>query len=119
MMAFTLSGCADQVISPELSSEAHTPLTCANKAQCDIYWSRVQIWVSQNSFFRIQTVTDTILNTYGPDQYNHIMYQISRIPNEDGSARIKINAGCDIQTLCEKQVYLDVISLKSFVRSGE
>ncbi|MHB0992682.1 MAG: hypothetical protein ACYC0M_15595 [Burkholderiales bacterium] len=119
MMLVALSGCADQSISPELDSAAHDPLTCANKSQCDIYWSRVQIWVSQNSFFRIQTVTDTILNTYGPDQYNHIAYQINRIPNEDGSARIKINSGCDIPMLCKKQVYLNMVSLKNFVRDGQ
>ena len=113
-----LSGCADNIVSPELNSEAHVPLTCANKQQCDLYWSRAQIWISDHSFFRIQTVTDTVLNTYGPDQYNHISWQLARIPNADGSARIKITPNCDIQILCVKQVYQDVVSLKEYVRSG-
>jgi hypothetical protein len=61
-----LSGCAvqDQVSSTTME-QATQPLTCMSKAECDAWWARAQVWVTNHSEYKLQTVTDSIIQTAG------------------------------------------------------
>lgn len=116
--AAVLSGCAKQV-DPAVVAEANKPLTCKDEKQCDLYWKRSQFWVANNSSWKIETATDTLISTYNPAPNSPLLaYQISRMPNEDGSARIYIQPYCDNMFGCQPELYSTVVNFKKFVREG-
>lgn len=91
-----LAGCAT---SPALTQaeieELHKPLTCKDKNECDLLWQHAQVWLSANSGYRIQSATDTVISTYGPmNNSPTLAYQITKIPDGSGGARIAITGGC-------------------------
>jgi hypothetical protein len=60
-------GCSTQgQVSGETMEQATSPLTCMNKAECDAWWGRAQVWVTNHSEYKLQTVTDSIIQTAGP-----------------------------------------------------
>lgn len=102
-----LSGCATPQESPlqrELESKyistAQSPLICANKSQCDLYWQRAEVWIAQNCSYRVHTENDNVISTYGPDSSQGMAYMVTKTPNADGSAQIDVMAsnGVDQQT---------------------
>ena len=113
-----LSGCTAKV-DPVLKAEAMKPLICKDEKQCDLYWKRSQFWVANNSAWKIDTVIDTLISTHNPPQYDpRLAYQISKMPNEDGSSRIYIQPFCNNAFGCQPELYGAVVSFKTFVRSG-
>jgi hypothetical protein len=116
--ALILSGCAAKV-DPALKAEAMKPLVCKDEKQCDLYWKRSQFWVANNSSWKIQTATDTLISTYNPAPNSPLLaYQVSRMPNEDSSARIFIKPYCDNMFGCQPELYGAVVSFKNFVKTG-
>lgn len=114
-----LNGCATAPVDPSIAAAANEPLLCSDKKQCDFYWQRAQIWVTQNSGYRIQSATDTIIATYGPSNSKvELAHQIVRIPNEDGSARITIASGCDNIFGCRPNKDVDTAAFKRYVKTG-
>ena len=71
--AAVLSGCVQTPIAIEPPAASAQPVLCVNRSQCDVYWQRAQAWVANNSVYRLQTVTDTVLETAGPQpaRYDH------------------------------------------------
>lgn len=113
-----LAGCAQ---GPRIQDnpEAMEPLVCANKTQCDAWWQRSQSWVAQNSYWKIQTASDAVIQTYGPGQSRvEMAYNITRSPNADGSARITISAACDNIFGCTPKLLDAVLSFKRYVKGG-
>lgn len=75
-----LGGCAAKV-DPALKAEAMKPLTCNDEKQCDFYWKRAQFWLANNSSWKIQTATDTLISTYNPSPNSPFLaYQVSKMP---------------------------------------
>lgn len=100
-------------------TEANEPLLCANKAQCDTYWQRAQVWVSTHSGYKVQTATDAIIQTYGPFGAKvELAHQVLRLPNENGSARIIIKSNCDNIFGCHPEPYRAAVDFKRFVRGN-
>ncbi len=98
---------------------AREPLSCADKAQCDLYWQRAQIWIAKNSQFRVQSVTDTVLTTHGPSSSlaHALAFQVIKIPAVGGGAQITIDANCnDIYGQCLPHSIEAIASFKRFVR---
>lgn len=92
-----LAGCA--TTDPKLAEEAARPVPCATKQECDVYWQRAQIWITKNSPYRIQVVTDTVLSTYGPSGLSSPGpgYSLARVPNgTDGAATIEVSLQCPL-----------------------
>nr|WP_229655743.1 hypothetical protein [Pantoea sp. 201603H] len=113
-----LSGCAAKV-DPALQAEAMKPLTCQDEKQCDLYWKRSQFWLANNSAWKIQTATDTLISTYNPTPNSPLLaYQVSKMPNENGSSQIFIKPFCDNIFGCRPNIYQAVVNFKTFVRNG-
>jgi hypothetical protein len=99
--------------------QATAPLTCANKAECDVWWSRAQVWVSNHSEYKLQTVTDSIIQTGGPSGGKRALaYQITRTPSNEGTATIGFAAHCDNMLGCEPNPWKAGADFKEFVRNG-
>ena len=112
-----LGGCATPVDEATIAV-AKKPLLCKDKAQCDLYWSRAQAWVASSSDYRIQNVTDTLITTYGPTgPLWRTAYQIVRVANVDGSARITIEPLCSMYG-CRPDANVASAAFKRYVVNG-
>lgn len=120
MIAATfLSACATAGPDPYTLAELQSPFICENKAQCDLFWQRAQVWIAQNSTYKIQTATDTVIQTYGPlGSRVDLAFQITRIPNADGSAQIKMSAGCANIFGCRPDKFGAILEFRGFVKSA-
>lgn len=117
--SLVLAGCA---VGPKLDSfeimEANEPLVCASKEQCDLYWQKAQIWVTENSHYRIQMANDTIIQTFGPANSSpYLAYIITKHPDAlSGGSRIKISGGCANIFGCNPPLINAALSFKRYVK---
>ncbi|WP_250477239.1 MULTISPECIES: hypothetical protein [unclassified Caballeronia] len=115
-----LSGCAvqDQVSSTTME-QATQPLTCMSKAECDAWWARAQVWVTNHSEYKLQTVTDSIIQTAGPSSGKRALaYQITKTPTNEGTATIGFAAHCDNPLGCQPNPWEAGADFKQFIRNG-
>jgi hypothetical protein len=115
-----LTGCSTSgQISGETMEQATSPLTCTNKAECDAWWARAQVWVTNHSEYKLQAVTDSIIQTTGPSGGKRALaYQITKTPSNEGTATIGFAAHCDNMLGCEPNPWKAGADFKQFVRGG-
>ncbi len=115
-----LAGCSTSgQIAGETMEQATAPLTCTNKAECDAWWARAQVWVSNHSEYKLQTVTDSIIQTDGPSGGKRALaYQITKTPSNEGTATVGFAAHCDNMLGCEPNPWKAGADFKQFVRGG-
>jgi hypothetical protein len=112
------AGCSTQgQVNPDVMQIATTPLTCSNKAECDVWWQRAQTWVASHSTYKVESATDTLIQTAGPDGGKRALaYQITRAPNPDGTATIGFAAHCDGSLGCKPNPWEAGADFKGYVR---
>ena len=66
---------------------------CSDKLACDKVFSLTQIYLNQTSDMKIQLATDTIVETYNPEE-GKLGLKAIRIPSRGTSARVLITATC-------------------------
>ncbi len=89
-------GCAT---GPEIQAKRdhlrETTPTCSTERECKEMWSAAQAWVASNCGMKLQTVTDTIIQTYNPPGSSPALAaQIIKEPLGGGKYRILIKAYC-------------------------
>lgn len=116
-----IASCAAQSPLNEEQKDALQPVKCKDKNNCDLFWQRAQIWISQNSRWRIQTANDTIIQTYGPGNNDVILaYTVTKIPDSTGSgATITYKANCDNIFGCEVRPIDALVRLKKYIKTGQ
>ena len=116
--AMAAAGCSTQgQVDPDVMQIATTPLTCSNKAECDLWWQRAQTWVTSHSKYKVEAATDTLIQTAGPDGGKRALaYQITRTPNPDGTATIGFAAHCDGSLGCKPNPWEAGADFKQYVR---
>lgn len=114
------AGCSTQgQVGAETMEQATAPLTCMSKAECDAWWGRAQVWVTNHSDYKLQTVTDSIIQTAGPSGGKRsLAYQITKTPSNEGTATIGFAAHCDNMLGCELNPWKAGADFKQFVRGG-
>ncbi|WP_321796563.1 hypothetical protein [Caballeronia sp. J97] len=115
-----LAGCAvqDQVSSTTME-QATQPLTCMSRAECDAWWARAQVWVTNHSEYKLQTVTDSVIQTAGPSSGKRALaYQITKTPTNEGTATIGFAAHCDHPLGCEPNPWQAGADFKQFIKNG-
>ena len=114
-----LSSCT-QVPSSELATtpESSVPVLCTSKTQCDAFWQRAQAWVANNSGYRMQTITDIVIETYGPlSSQTGLAFRITKVPDDKEGARIFVLPLCGNVFGCSPTPTDAAIAFKRFVRS--
>jgi hypothetical protein len=116
----TAAGCSTQgQVDPDVMQIATKPLTCSNKAECDLWWQRAQSWVSSHSTYKIESATDSLIQTAGPDGGKRALaYQITRAANPDGTVTIGFSAHCDSSLGCKRNPWEAGADFKQYVRGG-
>ncbi len=118
VMCTLAAGCSTSgQVDPDTMQIATAPLTCTNKTECDLWWKRAQTWVTQMSTYKLQSVSDTLIQTTGPDGGRRALaYQITKTPNSDGTATIGFAAHCDSSLGCKPNPWEAGADFKRFVR---
>ena len=94
-----ISGCA--MMSPAQRDEAQRQLeanrpVCMGKLQCEAMWDAARDWVSSNCAMKIQTITDSYIETYNPPPNSpNIACSVTRNPRPDGSYEMHMRVWCD------------------------
>ncbi|WP_350357125.1 hypothetical protein [Escherichia coli] len=71
-------------------------------------------------FLRKFSLQDSRGGSYNPSPNSPFLaYQVSKMPNEDGSSRIFIKPFCDNMFGCQPNPYQAVVSFKNFVKTGQ
>lgn len=85
-----MSGCA--TMSPEirakLDSISNEPTPTCSGELCQEMWSRAQIWIAQNARMKIQIATDSVLQTYNPN--NDPVYAMTATKEALGAGKYRV-----------------------------
>ena len=113
--AALLSGCMQpQIVDPPRNSA--DPVLCNNKMQCEVYWQRAQAWVANNSPYRLQTITDTVIETTSPlAGRTGLSFRVTKVPDDKDGARIYVLAACGSAFGCTPASGDAVTAFKRFV----
>jgi hypothetical protein len=83
-----------------------------------VYWQRAQAWVANNSEYRLATVTDTILETYGPlAARTGLAFRITKVRDDKEGARIYVLPACSNAFGCSPTPAAAITDFKRFVRN--
>ena len=116
IVAGLLYGCGPMPANEPTGTASAEPVLCVGKPQCEIYWQRAQAWVANNSEYRLQTVTDTVIETQGPAVGRPgLAFRITRVPDDKDGARIYILASCGHALGCSPGSVDAVTAFKRFV----
>ncbi|HWT35996.1 MAG TPA: hypothetical protein VN289_06915 [Paraburkholderia sp.] len=106
-------------VNPDVMQIATAPLTCTSKSQCDAWWARAHTWVTTHSRYEVAISTDTLIQTAGPDGGKRdLSFEITKTPNNDGTATIGFAAHCDSSLGCKPNPWEAGADFKTFVRGG-
>ena len=93
-----------------LQQAANRPVTCTTGKDCEEKWSRAVHWVTQNSAYKIQTVSDNVIQTMGPlPDDARPAFTVTKVFNGNDTYALVLHGGCDNVWGCEP----DPIKLKA------
>lgn len=77
------------------------PLVCDGPEQCTLWWRRAQIWIARTSAYKLQVISDTVLETYGarPGSTGWA-FSATREPLKDGAEQIELSPHCGSYPQC-------------------
>jgi hypothetical protein len=101
--ALALSGCitAEQQASV---AEPPKPITCRAGADCQTKWSRAKAWVAEHSKYKMETSTDSLIQTSGPTTFEteaSPAYKVTKIATGPNEYAIEFAGGCDSIFTCK------------------
>lgn len=112
--ALALSGCA----APQTATiPPPAPVTCQAGADCDAKWSRAVGWIATNSAWKIQTQTDSLIQTYNSaDDSPSPGFTVTKVATgQAGLYEIAMTGGCANILGCMPTVAESRSSFASFV----
>lgn len=93
LLPLTLAGC---VVQPPEPPPAIDPMAvCYSKPQCDAMWSEAIVQIQNLSGMRLQTATETYIQTYNAVDFNRLSAVARKIPRPDGSTVIDASFSCN------------------------
>lgn len=92
---------AQQVLTDAEIAALQVPLDCEGADECAFIWRRAQAWVASNAGYKVQTATDTLIQTYGGGSYEtRWSFKVVREPMSRTKDRIRFTATCGQVNLC-------------------
>ena len=94
LAALLLSACA--ATGTVQQTAPPVPIVCNGAADCQAKWSRAVSWVATHSSYKIQTQTDSLIQTMGPlPEDPRPAYTVTKLSREPDSYEITFAGGCD------------------------
>jgi len=104
---------------PRQVAQGMEPLGCLDRTQCELYWQRAKVWISSNSYYRVQLSSDSVIETYVPLAGRmELAYRVLKIPDGAGGARITVAAECGNVFRCIPAVTEALVAFKRFASAG-
>ncbi len=89
--AIALSSCAG--IEPNEATSP--PVGCWSGVDCDMKWARATVWVAQNAFYKIETRTNWLIQTFEPEGKSPgTAMRVEKLAAPDGSAELVLEIRC-------------------------
>lgn len=98
LLAATLSGCMTvaKTDPAKIAYAQSIQPVCRAERECELMWSSAKQWVQDNAAYRIKLLTNDHLETYSPTGGTPLLgASISKVPNKDGSYRLRAQLWCD------------------------
>ena len=93
-----LSGCAGnsaEIQAKRAELERTTPV-CVDEADCTAKWEAAQLWIVHNAAYKLQTVTNVLLQTYNAEPNSpSIAVQATKEPLGGGKYKIVVSVSCN------------------------
>ena len=94
-----LSGCAampSKADQAKIAKFQQTIPTCSSDAECKAMWDAAQLWIVHNAGYKLQNVTDVLLQTYNPGPYDtDLAVEVTKEPQGNGVYKIVVKAWCN------------------------
>lgn len=94
-----LASCATTPSPAEQAKRAEFEKTipvCVDEKDCKVKWETAQLWIVRNSAYKLQIVTDVLLQTYNPTGGTpQIGVQATKEPAGGGRYKILVRVFCD------------------------
>lgn len=108
LIAAAAAGCAvpqrpQPVYSAAEAADRYTPPECDGAEACAQMWRAAQAWVATNSGFKLQVVTDAVLETYNPPPYSQRWaYRVVREQAGGTKERLIVTPSCGQAPVCRE-----------------
>jgi hypothetical protein len=118
LLIVSVAACAH--ITPEQQATASQQVTCSGQADCELKWARATKWLQDNSYWKLRTVTESVLTTEGPNGRTNTAYEVNKFPLGNGAYEIQFKAGCSNKGLgCYPSIVGATASFKRYVMTGD
>jgi hypothetical protein len=121
VLLLVLGGCANkaEVAKRQAMIDNTTPV-CSTDAECKRMWSASQVWVSNNIKWRIQTATDSIIQTLGPNRSEQTATAatVTKEPIPGGGYRIAAKFGCYAMIVCAPATFDAALNFNNYVAAA-
>jgi len=115
-----LSGCA--TMSPQQQAEfqrqmAMTQPHCTTQRQCEAAWSAARNWVNSNCGMKIQTMTDSYIETYNSvDTDPSLACRVTKDPDPAGGYSLSIAVSCGNMFGCVPDAHKAALAFNTSVK---
>lgn len=119
-MAVAVSGCVSQAerASNQVAMNESVPV-CETTKQCDVAWSAATSWVTEHCAMKLQTVTDSLLQTYNsPPDSPQLSCRVLKEKGPSGRSAVRISVGCANIFGCVPDRVASVLAFGSFVKAA-
>jgi hypothetical protein len=118
-MSALLTGCAFSQMDAAQQAVAAKPLTCTVGPECDAMWGRVAPALRHYTPHGIRDETAEKVNNYLPRSSSTApWFRVRKIDRSNGTAEIRIDAGCMNVFGCSPDVSAVAAKVSSYVRTG-
>jgi len=117
-----LASCA--TVSPQqddaLKAQAQATIPhCTAARQCEGEWAAARDWVVSNCAMKIQTMTDSYIDTYNAtDGEAGLACQVTKDPDPKGGYNIAIAVNCDNMFGCVPNQWVAIVAFNKAVNSA-
>lgn len=97
LATLSLAGCAATNAANQARRTAFesTIPTCTGDVDCKAKWEAAQLWVVKNSGYKLQIVTDVLLETYNATDYStNLAVRVTKEPVGSGTYRLIVSTNC-------------------------
>jgi hypothetical protein len=117
--ALVLQGCAASAEIQALQAQiSATVPTCNSEELCRRKWEAAQVWIAQNSSYKLQIATDVLLETYNPAEYDPgIAVRVLKEPTGSTSYRFVVTVWCANVFGCNPNQYQAAIGFNNTLNS--
>lgn len=119
-MTVAVSGCVSQAqrASNQAAMNESVPV-CETTKQCDVAWSAATSWVTEHCAMKLQTVTDSLLQTYNsPPDSPELSCRVLKEKGPGGRSAVRISVGCANIFGCVPDRVASVLAFGSFVKTA-